>query len=128
VRHLDSRPRRGLLAPAALCLLLTGCALRFNARTLGVPVTMAAAAGQAVPGDSFRVTLRATHMFWGLASATAPNLQHALGGQLGTGGAIANLDIHARKRWSDVLVSALTLGFVSSTTVTFSGVVVRGTP
>ena len=128
MRYLHAFVRRGLVVPAAACLLLSGCAMRFNARSLGVPVTMAAPAGQGLPGDTFNVTLHAVHFFWGLAPGSQPDLQHVLAGQLGTGGSISNLDIRVRRRWSDLLVSAITLGFISSTSVTYSGIVARGTP
>ena len=109
-------------------MLVTGCALRYDSRSLGVPVTMAAAAGQGVPGDTFAVTTHAVWLFWGLAPAKQPSLQQTLAGQLGTGAGVNNLSIHARMRWSDVLVTALTLGFVSTTSVTYSGVVARAGP
>ena len=88
----------------------------------------AAAAGQGVPGDTFAVTTHAVWLFWGLAPAKQPSLQQTLAGQLGTGAGVNNLSIHARMRWSDVLVTALTLGFVSTTSVTYSGVVARAGP
>ena len=89
---------------------------------------MAAAAGQAVPGDTFTITTRAVYVFWGLATAKRPDLRETLAGQLGSGGGVSNLAIHSRMRWSDVLLSAVTLGVVSSTSVTMSGVVTRGAP
>jgi hypothetical protein len=112
-------------ASVVVLLALTGCALQYNARTLGVPVSMAEPLAMPVPGDSFNVTARAVHVFWGLAVAKEPNLQQVLAGQLASGGAVHNLGIRARKRWTDVLVTALTLGFVSTTSVTYTGVVDR---
>jgi len=114
--------------PLAALSLGTGCAMQYSARTLGVPVTMAEPLAQAVPGDSFHVTLKAIHLFWGLATTKQPNLQQVLAGQLGTGGAVHGLTIRQRKRWSDVLFTGLTLGLISPTSVTFSGVVTRGSP
>lgn len=102
--------------------------MTWNARTLGVPVTMAGEPGEAVAGDSFRVTTKAVHAIWGLVPARQPNLQQALAVQLGTGGGIRNLTIRSRKRWSDLLVTGLTVGLLSPTTVTFEGVVVPGSP
>ncbi|MFI5208287.1 MAG: hypothetical protein ACHQX4_09735 [Gemmatimonadales bacterium] len=122
-----SRIRRCLL-PAALCSLVAGCALQFNTRSLGVPVTMAAPAGQAAAGDTFNITTHAVYLFWGLASTKQPNLRESIAGQLGAGGGVNNLAIHSRMRWPDVLLTALTLGVVSSTSVTLSGVVTRGAP
>ena len=118
---------RGLLF-AAFAAGLSACALQFNTRRLGVPVTMAAPLAQVQPGDSFRVRSKAVYLFWGLASVQQPNLQHALAGQLGTGSGVANLSIGVRRRWSDLLVTVLTAGLVSTTTVTFEGVVTHGGP
>ncbi|HEY2806434.1 MAG TPA: hypothetical protein VGI92_11315 [Gemmatimonadales bacterium] len=118
----------GALRLSSLLLpLLTGaCALHFNARSLGVPVTMSEPLAQGVAGDSFAVTTKALHVFWGLATAHEPSLKQALAGQLGQGSGVRNLAIHSRKKWDDVLVTVLTLGLVSPTTVTFSGRVTRG--
>lgn len=89
---------------------------------------MATPAGQPVVGDTFNITSHAVYVFWGLATAKQPNLRESIAGQLGAGGGVNNLAIHSRMRWSDVLVTALTLGVVSSTSVTYSGVVTRGSP
>ena len=120
-------PLRALLLSCTL-LASTGCAIQYNTRSLGVPVTMAEPMAAPVPGDSFAVTARAIHVFWGLASAKEPNLQHALAGQLAAGSGVHGLAIKSRKRWSDLLVSVLTLGFVSSTSVTYTGVISRAGP
>lgn len=106
-------------------VLFTGCAMHYNTRTLGVPVTMAEPLAQPVPGDTFRVTAKALHAFWGLATAKEPSLQQALAGQLGAGRAVHNLAIRSRKSWADILVTVVTLGVLSPTSVTFSGVVAR---
>lgn len=115
---------------AALCAALTGCTLHFDSRSLGVPVTMAAAAGPGatVPGDTFTVTGHAVYLFWGLSTMKLPDLRQTLAGQLGAGAAVQNLAIHAHAGLSDVLVSVLTLGVVSTTSVTYSGVVTRSEP
>ena len=104
-----------------------GCALEFNSHSLGVPVSMSPASGTAT-SDTFNVTLHAMHIFWGLAPIKEPALQPVLAGQLGTGGSVADLTIRARKRWSDVVITAFTLGFISPTTVTYRGTIVRGSP
>lgn len=106
-------------------MFTSACSLTHNSRTLGVPVTMAEPMAQAVPGDTFNVTIRAVHAFWGLATVRNPSLQGVLAGQLGTGSAVRNLSIHSRKRLPDVLVTVLTLGLLSSTAVSYSGVVTR---
>lgn len=102
--------------------------MQFTTRSLGVPVTMAEPLAQPVPGDTFTVTTGALHAFWGLAVAKEPSLQQALAGQLGPGTGVRNLTIRARKRWPDVLVTVLTLGVLSPTSVTYSGVITRGSP
>jgi hypothetical protein len=99
--------------------------MSYNTRALGVPVTMAEPMAQPVAGDTFNVTTRAVHLFWGIAAVRSPSLQHTIAGQLGTGAAVRNLSIRARKRWQDVLVTVLTLGVISTTAVTFEGVVTR---
>jgi hypothetical protein len=105
----------------------SACALEFNSHSLGVPVSMTPVSGTAA-SDTFNVTLHAVYIFWGLAEVKEPSLQPVLAGQLGNGGAVADLSISARKKWSDVLVTAFTLGFISPTTVTYRGVIVRGSP
>ena len=112
------------------CTLLasSGCALHYNTRTLGIPVSMAEPMAAPVAGDSFNVTARAIHVFWGLAPAKEPNLQQVLANQVAAGSAVHNLAITSRKRWSDLLVTVLTLGFVSTTSVTYSGVISRAGP
>jgi len=53
-----------------------------------------------------------------------PNLEDVLAGQVGTGARITNLRIKVRSRWSDLLITGLTLGVVVPRSVTFEGVVV----
>ncbi|MEK6767893.1 MAG: hypothetical protein AABY85_02770 [Gemmatimonadota bacterium] len=113
---------------AAIGLGCAGCAMSFNARSLGVPASMSPAAGQAVVGDTFHVTTRALHLFWGAYPARVPNLQNALAGQLVGGAGVQNLSIRVRRRWSDVLVTVLSVGLFVPTSVTFDGVVTRGAP
>lgn len=102
--------------------------MTFSARTLGVPASMSPAAGQAIAGDTFHVTTRALHLFWGAYPARVPKLQNTLAGQLVGGAAVQNLSIRVRRRWSDVLVTVLTAGLFVPTSVTFDGVVTRGSP
>jgi hypothetical protein len=112
--------------PALLALgFLLGCAQTFDATTLGVPVTLATAAGQPAEGARFRVTSRALYAFWGLARIKDPSLRKALAAQLAGGSGIANLRIKVRSRWSDVLVAALTAGLIVPRAVTYEGVVLK---
>lgn len=114
-----------LLALPALLLItpLGGCAQTFDATTLGVPATLATAAGQPVEGSRFRVTSRTLYAFWGLAKIKDVSLRKALAAQLAGGSGIANLKIKVRSRWTDILVTALTAGLIVPRAVTFEGVV-----
>jgi hypothetical protein len=53
-----------------------------------------------------------------------PSLEDVLAGQVGTGTRITNLRVKARSRWSDLLITGLTLGLVVPRSVTLEGVVV----
>ena len=113
----------------ALVLAVSGCALTFDAAHLGVPVTMAdpAAADTGAGATPFRVTKHPVFLMWGLIPAGQPNLEDVLAGQVGTGASIASLKIRVRSRWSDLLITGLTLGVFTPRSVTFEGVVVGGT-
>ena len=113
-------------APVLLLLaVLAGCAQTFDATTLGVPVTLAGPAGQPPQGDRFTINSKAVFGFWGALRFKQPSLQKVLASQLGGGTGVADLRIKVRSRWSDLLVSALTLGLVVPRSVTFEGVVTR---
>jgi hypothetical protein len=109
---------------AALALTVSGCALTFDAAELGVPTAMAEAAQSPVAGTPFRVTKHPVFVLWGLVGASRPNAEDVLAGQVGTGSRITNLRIKVRTRWPDLLVTALTAGFISPRSVTFEGVIV----
>ncbi len=74
-------PRR-LVIPLCLMFAVTGCSMTFDATRLGVPATMASAAGAPAEGQPFKVTSRAVYAFWGLAKLSEPSLQKALAAQL----------------------------------------------
>jgi hypothetical protein len=116
-----------LICAAQLFFLggLTGCAQTFDARNLGVPVTMATAAGQPAEGTRFRVTSHAVFGLWGLARIKDPSLRKALAAQLAGGSSIADLRIRVRSRWTDILVTALTAGLIVPRAVTYEGVVLK---
>jgi hypothetical protein len=112
--------------PALLALsLLGGCAHTFDATTLGVPVTMASPAGQEPQGDRFSISSKSVFTFWGLLRLKEPSLRKALAAQLAGGRGVADLRIKVRSRWSDVLITGLTLGLIVPRTVTFEGVVTK---
>ena len=116
-----------LITLPALFLLgvLGGCAQTFDARDLGVPVTMANPAGQPPEGTRFRVTSHAVFGLWGLAKLKEPSLRKALAAQLAGGSGIGNLRVRVRSRWTDVLITALTAGLVVPRAVTYEGVVLK---
>jgi len=107
-----------------LALTLSGCALTLDSSHLGVPVSLAGSAQRPDSGTPFRVTKRAVYMLLGLVQVSQPNLEDVLAGQVSTGSRIANLRVKVRSRWSDLLITGLTLGLVVPRSVTFEGVVV----
>ena len=121
------RFRRALWFPVPLvALTLSGCAQTFDATRLGVPATMASAAGSPAEGARFKVTRHATYFFWGLGSLSTPSLEKALAGQLVGGKSVADLKIKVRSRLGDLLITGLTLGLIVPRSVTYDGVVVDG--
>jgi hypothetical protein len=116
--------RRATLVLAAV-LLLGGCANTFDASTLGVPVTMASPAEQPAAGDRFKVSGKAVFAFWGVAKLKEPSLRKALAAQLAGGGGIADVKISVRSRFTDLLLTGLTLGILVPRSVTFEGVVTK---
>jgi len=118
---IRSIERAGLIA---LALTVSGCALTFDSTELGVPTSLAEAAASPPQGTPFRVTRHPVFLLWGVVPAARPNAEDVLAGQVGTAGRIANLRIKVRRRWSDLLVTALTFGVIVPESVTFEGVVV----
>lgn len=115
---------RRLLPVLLLVLAASGCAEAFDATRLGVPVTMATAAGETHEGEAFRVNKSSLHMVWGLFTVSQARLDRALATQLVGGKAVADVKIKVRSRWSDILITGLTLGLFVPRTVTFEGVIV----
>jgi hypothetical protein len=122
-----SRSATPLLALPTVLLFccIAGCAQTFDARTLGVPVTMASPAEQPPEGNRFQVSSHAVYAFWGLAKLKDPSLRKSLAAQLGGGSGIADLKIRVRSRWSDILITALTAGLIVPRAVTYEGVVLK---
>ncbi len=115
----------GAVLALVLACLVTGCAQTFDAATLGVPATLAAPAGQPPAGDKFQVSSKAVFGFWGVITIKEPSLRKALASQVGGGTAVTNVKIRTRSRFSDVLLTVLTLGILVPRTVTFEGVVTK---
>lgn len=117
-----ARLRTGLLLAATLAL--GGCAMTVDATDVGVPVQLSTAAGEPAVGRDFSVTTRALYGVWGLLTLRQPDIGTALAGQLVGGERIANVRVRVRSRWSDVLISGLTLGLIVPRAVTYEGTVV----
>ncbi len=109
-------------------MVLAGCAQTFDATRLGVPVTMASAAGTVPEGVPFKLNSHATFGLWGIAMFSSPSLRKALAGQVGNGTGVADLRIRVHSRFTDVLFTVLTAGIIIPRTVTFEGVVTGITP
>jgi hypothetical protein len=125
---VSRRPFRtgaGTTLAVLLSVSLSGCAMTFDAATLGVPVTLASPAGQPPEGSRFSVTSRAVYALWGLGRLKQPSLRKALAAQLAGGSGVADLKIKVRSRWSDILITALTAGLIVPRAVTFEGVVLK---
>jgi hypothetical protein len=116
---------RGAALALALAAILSGCAETFDATTLGVPATLASAAGAPPAGDRFHVSSKAVFAFWGLAKLKQPSLRKALAAQLGGGSGVADVKIRSRSRFTDILFTVLTAGLIVPRTVTFEGVVTK---
>ncbi|HTO72274.1 MAG TPA: hypothetical protein VMJ30_00580 [Gemmatimonadales bacterium] len=110
-----------LTATSLLALALAGCAQTFDATRLGVPVTMASAAGAPPAGDHFVLHTHATYALWGIATLSQPSLHKALASQIGDGTAVSNLQIQVYSGFTDVLFTILTAGIVVPRTVRFEG-------
>jgi hypothetical protein len=105
-------------------LAFTGCALTFDAGTLGANVTVASPPGSEPCTAQFRRSQKAVHVLWGLLPASGPSLERTLAGQITGTQSVANLKIHVRSRLTDLLVTVLTAGLVTPRSVTFEGCVV----
>jgi hypothetical protein len=117
------RSLRRALSPVVL-VAVTACSQTFDAASLGVPVTMAAPAGEAVQGKPFKVNTHSVHGLWGLVTISQANLRKGLAAQLVGGDQVAQLKIKSRSRWFDVVISGITLGLIVPRTVTYEGIVI----
>ena len=117
------RQRRFALALAGV-LALGACAESFDSTTLGVPVTMSAAPGEAPQGTPFKTNAHSLHALFGLLTLSHPSLQKSLARQLVGAQGIAQLRIKTRSRWGDLLVTLLTAGLFVPRTVTYEGVII----
>lgn len=116
---------RGLNMVLLLCLFLSACAHTFDARGMGVPVTMASPASQPAQGESFSVTSHAVYGLWGIITVKQPSLRKALAAQLAGGTGVSDLRIKVKSGFLDVILTGLTLGLLVPRSVTFEGVVTK---
>jgi hypothetical protein len=86
---------------------------------------MASPASQPAQGDRFRVGGKSVFGFWGLVKFREASLRKALSAQLGGASGVADLRIQVRSRFTDVLITGLTLGLIVPRSVTFEGVVTK---
>lgn len=105
-------------------LALTGCAVTFDAGTLGANVTVASPPEGEACVVEFRRSQKAVYVLWGLIPASGPSLERTLGGQVTGSQSVANLKIRVRTRLPDLLVTVLTAGLVAPRSVTYEGCVV----
>ena len=112
--------------PRALALALVlgagACTQKFDAATLGVPVSMAPPA-DTTGAVAFRSSGKSVHLLFGLFTISQANLQKALARQLVGGQQVSGVKITTKSRWFDVLLTGITLGVVVPRTVIFEGVV-----
>jgi len=116
------------LVALVLSVTVAGCAMTFDATSLGVPAAMAAPATRPVAGDTFNIQSHAMFLFWGLYPSSVPSLERALEGQLAGGRGVQNLRIHVYRRWTDILFTVLSAGIVAPATVRFEGVITPQSP
>jgi hypothetical protein len=109
--------------PLLSLVLLSACAMTFDAQSLGVPVTMGTPGGVPAEGEKFSVSTSALYAFWGAVPVKQPSLKAPLEQQLMGGKGISDLKIHVRSRWYQVLFTAITVGLLVPRTVTYEGVV-----
>jgi hypothetical protein len=108
---------------ALLLFAAPACVQTFDATRLGVPASMATPPDAGVSGEAFRVRGSSVHLLFGLFTIAQPRLDRVLAAQLLGGRAVTNLRITVRSRFTDLLVTGLTLGLVVPRTVEFEGVV-----
>ena len=112
------------LASLLVAVCLGACSLTYDATALGVPATLASSASEPVEGEHFEVTSRAVWGLWGLVQLSQPNLRKALAHQVAEGSSVADIRIKSKARFSDILFTVITLGLLSTRSVTIEGTVV----
>ena len=113
------------IASLLVAVCLGACSLTYDATALGVPATLASSASEPVEGEHFEVTSRAVWGLWGLVQLSQPNLRKALAHQVAEGSSVADIRIKSKARFSDILFTVITLGLLSTRSVTIEGTVVQ---
>ena len=85
---------------------------------------MSAPVSVQVQGEEFTVSKKAVYLLAGIVPVSRPSLQKVLASQMTGDARVADLKISVRSRFSDVLITILTVGIVVPRTVTYEGVVV----
>lgn len=118
------RSRWRFLVPVLL-LFGSACANTFDATKLGVPATLASSASAPAEGVPFSITSRAMYGLWGVVKFSEPSVRKTLAAQLAGGKEIADVRIKVRSKFTDLLITGLTLGLLVPRAVTIEGVVVQ---
>ncbi len=113
------------LATLLVAANLGACSLTYDATALGVPATLASSASEPAEGEHFEVTSRAVWGLWGMVQLSQPDLRKALAHQVGDGVSVADIRIKSKARFSDILFTVITLGLLSTRSVTVEGTVVQ---
>lgn len=115
-------PRTATTVALAVALLgLAGCAMTFDAGTLGANVTVTSPPDSGECTTEFRRSQKAVYLLWGLLPASRPSLERTLAGQVTGTQSVANLRIRVRSRFTDLLITGLTVGLIAPRSVTFEG-------
>lgn len=112
------------LALVVMVATQPGCAMTFDAHTLGMPVTMSPPGAAAPEGQHFEVSTSALYGLWGAVPISQPDLRKPLEQQLMGGKGVADLRIKVKSRWYQVLFTVITAGLLVPRTVTYEGVIV----
>jgi hypothetical protein len=115
--------RRPALLLLAATQLLAACAMTFDGSRAGVPVTLASSVEGPPQGEPFSVESKVVYGLWGIATLREPSLERTLRSQLVGAKEVRDVRITVKSKFTDVLVTVLTLGLIVPRTVQASGVI-----
>jgi hypothetical protein len=115
--------RRPALLLLAATQLLAACAMTFDGSRAGVPVTLASSVDGPPQGEPFSVEGKVVYGLWGIATLREPSLERTLRSQLVGAKEVRDVRITVKSKFTDVLVTVLTLGLIVPRTVQASGVI-----